>query len=363
MAAPGGASRPGVSTTIASGGAIPTDYFDIPEDGGGAIPTALPVADDAQDRDPAAREAEAREAAAREAALGKIAAAAQKQQAAFAAVSEAFAREHAEAGRAAAAWATHDAAVAAAHAALGAADPAALTRPDSALRRAFGLKRAALVASADADAAGGMLPGDQRAAQALLGTASAGAWGTSGRDDAAKLELAAAAGADVHACVYGSRDGAMDGNGACAAVHVAARNNNRAGLLFLVGACGADPNARTAEQWNTPCHMAAAKGHFEALYVLLALGADPTRANRSGYTPCMTAAHDSGSVPCLRALAAGGPGGKLDGNAKANNAINAVDSSGKTALDFAAESDHKQFAAALKKLGGKSATKKRCVVS
>ena len=86
--------------------------------------------------------------------------------------------------------------------------------------------------------------------------------------------------------------------------------------------------------------------------MLLAHGADPNRADKDGMTPCMFAALNNGSVACLRALAAGGPGGKLEGDA----AVNAVSRSGKTALDYALENDHAEFAAVLRdELGGKRA--------
>ena len=60
----------------------------------------------------------------------------------------------------------------------------------------------------------------------------------------------------------------------------------------------------------------------------------------------------SGSVPCLRALAAGGPGGALAGDA-----VNAVDKhNGRTALDWALDCNHPEFAAVLRdELGGKRA--------
>ena len=66
-----------------------------------------------------------------------------------------------------------------------------------------------------------------------------------------------------------------------------------------------------------------------------------------GYTPCIYAAI-SGSVPVLRALAAGGPGGVLAGDA-----VNAVNGDGRTALDYAG---FFEFAAVLRdELGGKRA--------
>ena len=65
----------------------------------------------------------------------------------------------------------------------------------------------------------------------------------------------------------------------------------------------------------------------------------------------MGAAYHSGSVPCLRALAAGGPGGALVGDA-----VNAVDQFGKTALDHALKYNRAEFAAVLRdELGGKRA--------
>ena len=58
-----------------------------------------------------------------------------------------------------------------------------------------------------------------------------------------------------------------------------------------------------------------------------------------------------GSVPCLRALAAGGPGGALVGDA-----VNAVSKHGRTALDWALEMNHAECAAVLRdELGGKRA--------
>ena len=80
---------------------------------------------------------------------------------------------------------------------------------------------------------------------------------------------------------------------------------------------------------------------LDAATVLLALGADPTYADGDGGTPCMAAAEGwnngcPNSVACLRALAAGGPGGALVGDA-----VNAVDDFfGRTALDHALANSH-----------------------
>ena len=67
----------------------------------------------------------------------------------------------------------------------------------------------------------------------------------------------------------------------------------------------------------------------------------------------MIAGSDTGtaSVACLRALAAGGPGGKLEGDA-----VNAATKGGTTALDFAMEEKYAELAAVLRdELGGKRA--------
>ena len=66
----------------------------------------------------------------------------------------------------------------------------------------------------------------------------------------------------------------------------------------------------------------------------------------------MAAAY-SGSVPILRALVAGGPGGKLVGDD-----VNAEDTRfrnwRKTALDYALDEDHVEFASVLRdEFGGK----------
>ena len=115
----------------------------------------------------------------------------------------------------------------------------------------------------------------------------------------------------------------------------------------------ADPNAADKDG-DTPCHVACRRGDecTPALDALLALGADPTVIDKHGRTPCMYAALNSGSVPCLRALAAGGPGGALVGDA-----VNAVDMHyDMTALGLALEWNHAEFAAVLRdELGGKRA--------
>ena len=173
----------------------------------------------------------------------------------------------------------------------------------------------------------------------------------------AGMERAVAAGADVRAAVYDWIDGSMRGGeyATCTALYVAAYKNNGAGLRFLVGACGADPNAAgNTGNGSMPIHRACQGKHTDAVTVLLALGADPTLADWLGWTPCMQAAFHSGSVPCLRALAAGGPGGALVGDAV--NAVSKYYGGGRTALDFALEDNLAEFAAVLRdELGGKRA--------
>ena len=139
--------------------------------------------------------------------------------------------------------------------------------------------------------------------------------------------------------MYYFLDGAMGGT--VTAAYLAAWYNRGGGLRFLVGACGVDPNAvGDTDDGETPLEVACRKGHPDAATVLLALGADPTVAKKNGYTPCMVAAECSGSVPCLRALAAGGPGGAL------GDAVNAVHPRYKqTALDLAEENNKDEAAA------------------
>ena len=177
-------------------------------------------------------------------------------------------------------------------------------------------------------------------AQELLGT-------TTAAGNVEGMQRAEAAGADVRAAVYDSY-GSM--GGPYTAAYVAAYHTNGGGLRFLVGAGGADPNAAGATgSGRTPLIIACRDGHTDAATVLLALGADPTVACKNGYTPCMSAAGDSGSVPCLRALAAGGPGGAL------GDAVNAL-WGGETALDKAVRNNKDEAAAYLRdKLGGKRA--------
>jgi hypothetical protein len=135
--------------------------------------------------------------------------------------------------------------------------------------------------------------------------------------------------------------------GTCTAAFVAARNGHADLLRFLVGAAGADPDkGETSAGW-TPCHAACINGHAGCVRVLLALGADPNRATKHGWAPCTYAAW-TGRVAILRALSAGGPGGAFA-------SVNAEDSEGKTALDFAEARNQNEMAAFLSdELGAKT---------
>ena len=209
----------------------------------------------------------------------------------------------------------------------------------AALAQVWQLQRAALRGRG-----GGAPAMGEAEARELLGTASAAG-------DVEGMQRAEAAGADVRAAVYynGYYNGGSMG-GTCTAAYLAARDNHGGGLRFLVGACGVDPNAvGDTDDGETPLKVACGNGHTDAATVLLALGADPTVANKRGRTPCMNAAYSSGSVPCLEALAAGGPGGAL------GDAVNAMDKDGDTALDDAVSQNHDEYAAVLRELGGKRA--------
>ena len=241
-----------------------------------------------------------------------------------------------------ASWTTHDAAVDASRATLDAADPAAAMRKDiEVLTEAWQDKQAKMLSGDGGKALSAMT---KEEAQALLGKASK-------EGDIKGMERAVAAGADVHAAVYHTRDGSMDGN--CTAAYVVTKTR-RHGLRFLVGACGVDPNAVgcTSDQ-GRPIHIACMYGNPDAVTVLLALGADPTVASWNGYTAFMYAAATA-QLPCLRVLVAGGPAGAF-----AENALNVVNGRGKTALDIAlntaVNTNRTEFVAVLRELGGKRA--------
>ncbi len=249
-----------------------------------------------------------------------------------------------------ASFATHDAAVAASRATLDAADrQAALQRDLAVLPPAWQDTREGMLRGGDGTDAAALRAMTEAEAQELLGRMSR--WG-----NVEGMQRAEAAGADVRAAVYYVYGGST--GGICTAAYVAAYHNHGGGLRFLVGACGVDPNAvGCTGTGHTPLHEACVKGHPDAATVLLALGADPTVADKNGWTPCMYAAYHSGSVPCLRALAAGGPGGALGDAVNALRYCNYYAWNGKkTALDFAKWKNHDKAAACLRdELGGKRA--------
>ena len=110
------------------------------------------------------------------------------------------------------------------------------------------------------------------AAQKLLGE-------TVMADDPAACRRAGASGADLEGKVY-YNDGSMGGS--YTAVYLGARPNKLRVLRFLVAAARADPNADVGRScWGsssgraTPCAAACLNHHFDAVRILVALGAQP----------------------------------------------------------------------------------------
>ena len=264
-------------------------------------------------------------------------------------------------------WTTDAAAVAASRATLDADDPMAAMQGDiDVLAAAWQRKREALLTPPPLSAALLAMPKQETAvertalhearelaaelhamdrvdAQWLLGEATA-------YGDIFLMERAVAAGADVNAAVF-RENGSMSASrgGGCSAAHVAAHENEVAALRFLVGACGVNPNAISDTTFGTmPIHAACGMGNPDTVTVLLALGADPNVTDKDGDAPLLYLAYHNGSVECLRALAAGGPGGALEG-------VNAVHGRDKeTALDIAMSNNYDEFAEVLRdELGGK----------
>ena len=164
----------------------------------------------------------------------------------------------------------------------------------------------------------------QEAAQAALGRACA-----TGNEYEAREALDA--GANAQAAIY-LANGTVGGT--CAAVYLAASVGHEkllAGVL-LPAPVSADPDKVRTDTGATPCHVACANNHPDALTTLLAFGANPNRADQRGVTPCMTAASMCHTA-CLRALAAGAArqGRALDVNAMCTGGR----AKGMTALDLA----------------------------
>ena len=130
---------------------------------------------------------------------------------------------------------------------------------------------------------------DRRAAQALLGTASAAG-------DVAGVQRALVHGADPNQKAF-YYDGTMGGK--YTAVIVAAEKGKLHVLRFLLAAAGADPNIDAGSCWDggysssgksssgkcTPCFLACIYHHHDCVRVLLALGAAPDHSTSSCKCP------------------------------------------------------------------------------
>ena len=82
-------------------------------------------------------------------------------------------------------------------------------------------------------------------------------------------------------------------------LHMAAAKGHSEAIAALIDA-GADPDARN-EDGRTPLHMAAEKGHSEAIAALIDAGADPDARNEDGRTPLYMAA-EKGHSEAIAAL-------------------------------------------------------------
>ena len=142
---------------------------------------------------------------------------------------------------------------------------------------------------------------------------------------------------------------ALEGAGSWTTQYGNAANTSSSGDELVNGAMMATPPegfARCSNQYIDE----------DADVVLLSFGANPTSGcSEVNWTPGMLAAKSkskSKGVLCLRALVAGGPGGALSGDT-----VNAVDSDGDTALDWAfflPDKRNVEMAAVLRyELGGK----------
>ena len=128
-------------------------------------------------------------------------------------------------------------------------------------------------------------------------------------------------GSDIDAATYNPW-GMPDTAGSWTALYVAAAHGHDDIVRFLVSA-GADLHKGCTKTGATPLHTACAHGSTHVVRSLLALGADPNRKSNDGTTPAFWVI-PSGVPDSLRALAEGGPGGKLDASS-----VNIVAESGK----------------------------------
>ena len=169
--------------------------------------------------------------------------------------------------------------------------------------------------------------GNKLSAQERLGRACV-------KGDVGAARKAVNSGADATGAAF-NVDGTT-GTGVCCytAAWVAARHGQCAVLDVLLSApISADPDKGNVLTGDTPSYIACTFGHFDAVAVLLAHGADPNHTNRaSGWTLCMIAA-SRGNTTCLRALKEGAArqGRTLDVNAVIAGGVD----EGKTALDVA----------------------------
>jgi len=177
--------------------------------------------------------------------------------------------------------------------------------------------------------------------------------------NAVKAQEAIDAGADANADVFNWREGTLGGS--ATAAYVAAGRGHIAVLDVLLPApVSADPDKGNARTGATPCLVACANDHPEAVAVLLEHGADPNSTDNEGATPCMMAVKYYDGAPALRALA---EGAARQDRALEVNALGTGGWEGKTALDIALNQNRAEAAAYLRDelgaLRGKAVRRRR----
>lgn len=110
----------------------------------------------------------------------------------------------------------------------------------------------------------------------------------------------------VALCLEAGADPAgSQGYSGWAPLHLAAAHNNKAAVIALLVAAGADPNVRD-NSGETPLHWAARKNVNPAIIVgLVAAGADPNAKDNSGETPLHKAARNNNPAVIKALLKAG----------------------------------------------------------